>query len=697
MDSALKNIFGIHSMDDLNMVLKMPNEAKIIEKKSPSDPIPEKQAEISEQDIRKEVSKSESLKENDTLSIGTNNGVIPDFNEKCNSTYEVENNLEVFQNVETVPESIPSAQGLIKIQPGSELSSTTIIDDNISAVITDDVMYNEAVALKIETLDIVQENETLLGQSFSDQTNYSLDKEIIDLKFSSKINVTATGEISSSPNESVPSEISMNRDTDQAGESFDSKSDKTEGYLDFNSLFKDVDLSIRQSLSSPKKGNPARKGYAKNRENMADSGATSGLSKTLSSTSEDSLAGATQPILSTVPTLSTSPESGGKQSETEQEDEIEDNVSIHSSQTPIVTNRSYSYLLRSGDSSKSIITKADAEQSSEGKSASSISPTRLWFIPTSLIADDTVAQTDYKQQNDIQKEATPTMGISTPYSASHIQGESERIKISDRETGCTAEQSAEDTFQISIRIPNSSVRQVVEVTADPDMLLQWCESLSSLELLNVGERELDLERDSKISSRLAKQLDAEWIEATATYRLPGQHKKGCFRKLHERIERSTTRFENTNKGTLTVYVDRRRGQIALSLSNFDGCQVSHTMKFVQANNDVHISDIVCISPLQQPDSAQVNTMERSSGEVDTSRNNNGLCDKLVSCPVDCIYKMLGSSSSEPTSIESHMQQTIQSLRHLLNLMTLADISTTEAVDSGDLATPLLLRNRISIP
>jgi hypothetical protein len=505
--------------------------------------------------------------------------------------------------------------------------------------------------------------------------------------------------------------------------------------------------------------------------------------------------GTTQPIVSNLSAISVLPSSSLEQrgGGGEEEEEGDENVSTQSSQTPVTANKSDMNLI-AGEESAGIMTRpglgeelgseidltespvnilsSSRKVGDSQEEESSAAPSRLWFIPMSLFAgeesrggtmaaggseDDNAEGTSSRRRSsfwwNLDSSAPESGGAvrhalpserpraSYPLRRSVSRAPSDRnenyimnlrIKLNDGDSG-TAEQSSEDTFQAAIRIPQCKVQDVVDMAARPDMLLQWCESLESLEVRSAHEThlsasDLGLSRTSSVGfaasgrsrSSGTKQFDAEWIEASATFRPPGETSKGCLRKCHEGIARSSTRRkaggDPRQNGKLTLFVERRRRQIALTLSNFEGCEVSHTLNFVQTNNDVHVSDMVCITSqdtLEASSSRPTSTVDEDYDAVSEEKDehdeqsetletsctpsSDSTCStcfqRIISCPADCLLKVIGPVPSTTSPLEDHMEQSMSSMKQLSHLMTMKrEASMTSYNDPSsidDLSMPLL--------
>lgn len=131
-----------------------------------------------------------------------------------------------------------------------------------------------------------------------------------------------------------------------------------------------------------------------------------------------------------------------------------------------------------------------------------------------------------------------------------------------------------DSFTVSTNIPAVTVREAIDIAANPDLLRTWCQPLSSTVLLFENDNtnnpianddNLILEGSDAVNTTSNRQYDGEWVHATSSSLT---------------IPPSNTRyfinFINTSKeylgfpscGNITMFIERSRGQVCITIGPF---------------------------------------------------------------------------------------------------------------------------------
>ena len=159
-----------------------------------------------------------------------------------------------------------------------------------------------------------------------------------------------------------------------------------------------------------------------------------------------------------------------------------------------------------------------------------------------------------------------------------------------RRTGVAVRQLDPTSFEVSIDLsPGCAVDDVMEVVANPAYLVLWCESIRSLVITNSSEGARDAANRGGTSSN-DRQYEGEWIEATTTDLVSPPSASDCFYSTSKAMW-NYVGFPS-NYGTISMFVERQRGRVGLSLGPFAGdVTVSHSFSVANMN----IIDTVTLS------------------------------------------------------------------------------------------------------
>jgi hypothetical protein len=147
----------------------------------------------------------------------------------------------------------------------------------------------------------------------------------------------------------------------------------------------------------------------------------------------------------------------------------------------------------------------------------------------------------------------------------------------------------ENTFQVSMQIdPPCTVRDVMDVVGNPDLLRLWCDPIRALVITRSSEG-----AQSATNRGGNREYEGEWIEATtSTLVSPSKH-SSCLYSLGHMIY---TSLGFPSYGKITLFVERLRGQVGLTIGPFSGGIVaSHTIKVQDDGPVVSVIDNVRLS------------------------------------------------------------------------------------------------------
>jgi hypothetical protein len=180
--------------------------------------------------------------------------------------------------------------------------------------------------------------------------------------------------------------------------------------------------------------------------------------------------------------------------------------------------------------------------------------------------------------------AVPLMSLSPSYLKDPILSSAAGRNIQAKRLG-------ENTFEVSMQIdPPSTVRDVMDVIGNPDLLRLWCDPIQALVITKSSEGAQSATNRSPQGNR---EYEGEWIEATtSTLVSPSKH-SSCIYSLGHLIY---TSLGFPSYGKITLFVERLRGQVGLTIGPFSGGIVaSHTIKVQDDGPVVSVVDKVRLS------------------------------------------------------------------------------------------------------
>lgn len=322
---------------------------------------------------------------------------------------------------------------------------------------------------------------------------------------------------------------------------------------------------------------------------------------------------------------------------------------------------------------------------------------------------------------------------------SHHDNPSKLLAVRNQTTGCTAIQLGEETFRITISIPDITISQVIHYISNPNTLSSWFHAVitstthtanpvsstrhhlltsttgtkknvqTEPSLLPVTAESNDptigaaaattttrskqqQEEALSLSSSILEgqqRFDAEWFESTVTLRIP-TFWCSCYNLWIQLVKLSPYTINNESSSQLTLFVDHRRSRISITYL-LGGCEVNHTFTFTSSTTTATPAPAICSSTHNQQHQRRMLVHIKDTLRViplGSSSTNN--CYR-------CIRPLLRKYVLP--NIQSHMKQTMISLENLQAVFTKGaqghrsgDITTTtkSTVSTGDdLTTPLL--------
>ena len=145
----------------------------------------------------------------------------------------------------------------------------------------------------------------------------------------------------------------------------------------------------------------------------------------------------------------------------------------------------------------------------------------------------------------------------------------------------------DQTFEVSMEFPALCTTQnVMAILGNPELLRLWCDPIQSLMVTSTS----DGSTDSSTQREDGREYEGEWIEATTTaLESPPSH----VGPIYTAGQAALDALGFASYGKITMFVERRRGQIGLTIGPFrGGIHAAHTIKVAEVGGRVHIVDRV---------------------------------------------------------------------------------------------------------
>lgn len=185
-------------------------------------------------------------------------------------------------------------------------------------------------------------------------------------------------------------------------------------------------------------------------------------------------------------------------------------------------------------------------------------------------------------------------------------------------------------FEVSMDIePPYTARDVIDVIANPELLKVWCDPIQTLIVTSSSDN--GRESSASVETDRDREYEGEWIEATTTaLESPASGAGYIFTAGQSILE--TLGF--AMYGKITMFVERRRGVVSLTVGPFSGgIHASHTISvFEDDSGRVRVVDRV---RLTQEDEVSISGMF--------------LCGVLNSCFSACLLPSVGSYMDQVTT------------------------------------------------
>jgi hypothetical protein len=210
----------------------------------------------------------------------------------------------------------------------------------------------------------------------------------------------------------------------------------------------------------------------------------------------------------------------------------------------------------------------------------------------------------------------------------------------------------DQTFEVSMEVPGPCTMQdVMNIIGNPELLRMWCDPVQSLVVTSASDRSGDsgMQRDDR------REYEGEWIEATTTaLESPPCH----VGSIYSAGQAVCDALGFTSYGRITMFVERRRGQVGMTIGPFSGgIHASHTISVVDTGGRVRIVDRVRLT--RDTEGASMSSLF--------------LCGILDSC--------LLSSCLMP-SLKAYMEQVSTSMARLRILVESGELSPETEIISA---------------
>lgn len=210
----------------------------------------------------------------------------------------------------------------------------------------------------------------------------------------------------------------------------------------------------------------------------------------------------------------------------------------------------------------------------------------------------------------------------------------------------------DQSFEVSMEFPGPcTMRDVMTIVGNPELLRMWCDPIQSLVVTSTsdGSGNSGMQRDDR------REYEGEWIEATTTALESPPCNAGYIYSVGQAVFDA---LGFASYGRITMFVERRRGQVGLTIGPFSGgIHASHTISVSDEGGRVSIVDRVRLT--RDMEGASMSSLF--------------LCGVLDSC--------LLSSCLMP-SLAAYMKQVSTSMARLRILVESGGLSPDEEIISA---------------
>lgn len=219
----------------------------------------------------------------------------------------------------------------------------------------------------------------------------------------------------------------------------------------------------------------------------------------------------------------------------------------------------------------------------------------------------------------------PTTVRTNNQSASILHMSPYERSLAQAKTTITSVLENDTSFEVSMDITSDlTVQDVMNVLGNPDLLKLWCDPIQSLIVTSSTDATRDSPNTRQPEADRGREYEGEWIEATTTALESPPSAVGFLFGAGQSVLQS---LGFASYGKITMFVERRRGQVGLTVGPFQGgIHAAHTINVFEENGAVRIVDRVRLS----------------HDEHETTLAGMFLCGAFGACLDSCLLPPLGS-------------------------------------------------------
>jgi hypothetical protein len=171
----------------------------------------------------------------------------------------------------------------------------------------------------------------------------------------------------------------------------------------------------------------------------------------------------------------------------------------------------------------------------------------------------------------------------------------------------------------------------MEVIGNPNLLKMWCDPIQTLLVTSSSDGTRNSSSSVTTEGNRGREYEGEWIEATTTALESPPSNMGLIYSAGQSVL-ETIGF--VTYGRITMFVERRRGQVGLTVGPFSGgIHAAHTISVFEEGGQIRIVDRV--------------RLNKEEEEVSIARI--FLCGMLDSCFSSCLLPSIGGYLDQVTS------------------------------------------------
>lgn len=202
----------------------------------------------------------------------------------------------------------------------------------------------------------------------------------------------------------------------------------------------------------------------------------------------------------------------------------------------------------------------------------------------------------------------------------------------------------DQSFEVSMAIADPcTVQDVMEVIGNPNLLKMWCDPIQTLLVTSSSDGTRDLSSVAATEGNRGREYEGEWIEATTTALESPPSNIGMIYSaglsLLETIGFATY-------GRITMFVERRRGQVGLTVGPFSGgMYAAHTITVFEEGGHIRIVDRVRLNK-EEEEGLSIASMF--------------LCGAFDSCLSSCLLPSIGGYLNQVTTSMARLRILVES-------------------------------------